>query len=143
MNNTHFKFGTAFILCIFGGIVTASGHDQKFYEVRDYTIESTCFEAYVEWAKEEVLPFFSKRGVQVHSFYVSNGTPSQLRGPSSTEPANGFSNISYSLSYKNESERNNFWQNLTVGKDFGEMWSKHPCPNGYLQNQSRFFTKIN
>ena len=111
------------------------------YEIRDYTIEEQWFEKYVFWAKNYFMPY-AKEKIDIIDFWVYTGLDAEVKGQNPIVSTNGQPNITWVAKYENKMERDKFFESLETDPEWDKVWSKHPNPDAYIQENARFFKSI-
>ena len=114
---------------------------EEIYEIRDYTIESKWFDRYVDWAENYFIPF-AKTRIDIIDFWVDKGIDAEVSGENPIESENGQPNITWIARYNDKKERDAFFQSLGTDSEWKKVWSMHPNPNAYIQQNTRFFKSV-
>ena len=107
------------------------------YEVRDYHYRPDIFAAYKKWATEAVVVL--RRHLDVVGFWIDEGDSApEITG---TKPINspiGSANVTWIIRWDSKAARDEAMKQVFASKDWEDVWSRHPDPNGYLQLSARF-----
>ncbi len=106
-------------------------------EIRDYTIEPEQFPAYKEWANQHAAPWL-KSNLNVIDFWMDDGIPAEVGGSAPEVSSNGQPNVCWIIRWPDKATRDQEMAGLGENDEWAAIWAKHPCPDGYLQMNSRF-----
>jgi len=105
-------------------------------EVRNYHIQPSAFDVYMEWARTIAVPFL-KRNYDVIGFWVnSEDKPEIARGE--PDPL-GSSNVTWIVRWESMSQRNETLRGTTASAEWQGIFSKLPGGiKNYLRIESKF-----
>ena len=110
---------------------------EAFVEIRDYTIEPEHFAAYEEWATSLAVPWL-RANLVVVDFWLDNGLPAEVSGSAPEVSSNGQPNVCWIIRWPDKASRDAGMKGLGLNEEWKTIWAKHPCPDAYLQMNSRF-----
>ena len=110
---------------------------EAIVEVRDYTIEADWIEAYKQWADQHAAPWL-RSNLDVIDFWLDCGIDADVTGSAPQVSDNGQPNVCWIIRWPSKAVRDEQFPKIMGSSEWGEIWSKHPNPNAYLQSNIRY-----
>ena len=85
---------------------------------------------------------YAKEKIDIIDFWVYAGLDAEVEGENPIVSPNGQPNITWVAKYQNKLERDKFFESLETDPEWDKVWSKHPNPGAYIQENARFFKSI-
>lgn len=113
----------------------------SIYEIRDYTIDPECYEAYGAWAREHAVPWL-QANLDVVGFWMDIGEPPEVAGSAPVVSPNGQPNVTWILRWPDRATRDAGFAEVFGSDGWKAVWALHPNPNAYLHMNARFLQQV-
>ena len=110
---------------------------ERLVEIRDYTVDPSRFEVYREWACKLAAPWLMAN-LDVIEFWLDDGSEAEVTGSAPYVSPNGQANVCWIIRWPSRTARDEGFRDLAHNAEWQEIWARHPCPDAYLQMNSRF-----